>query len=257
MTKKLKCQSNILGLAMLMAACGFWGTASNAWAARNPNPGVMPINSNPFGMSYGNWGAAWWAWGLSIDADQNPITDPDGSFCHVGQSGPVWFLAGNFGGDAVRTCTVPKGKAIFFPILNNTYWAPEDLEFVRDFLAPYLEVDTTGWTDEELLRFGVNWASDHATSLSVTIDGVPVNDPWQYRAESDVYSIELSDVIEDFGYPPGTRSPSVADGYWIMLAPLKAGPHTIHIQGSAAYVTPADPFDDAFSVDVKYELTVE
>jgi len=243
------------GVATLLLALGL--TAVTAQAERNPNPGVAPINSNPYGMSYGNWGAAWWAWGLSLDAEHNPILDPDGSNCDEGQSGPVWFLAGNFGGESVRTCTVPRGKGIFFPILNNTYWSPEDTPFVTDVLAPYYGWDLTGLSEAEILRRGVNWAADHATELAVTIDGVPLKDLWQYRAESDVYTIELSNAIEDFGYPPGTRYPSVSDGYWIMLAPLKPGAHTIHIQGAGAYTTPEDPFDSPFSIDVLYYLTVE
>ena len=38
----------------------------------------------------------------------------------VGQSGSVWFLAGIFGGgSATRTCAVPAGKALYFPVLNS------------------------------------------------------------------------------------------------------------------------------------------
>lgn len=35
----------------------------------------------------------------------------------VGQHGSVWFLAGvfNSGAPTVRSCAVPKGKALFFP----------------------------------------------------------------------------------------------------------------------------------------------
>ncbi len=60
----------------------------------------------------------WWQWALSIPAAINPITDATGEFAAVGQSGPVWYLAGNFGGTTVRTVTVPADKALFFPILN-------------------------------------------------------------------------------------------------------------------------------------------
>jgi hypothetical protein len=31
-----------------------------------------------------------------------------------------------------------------------------------------------------------------------------------------------------FGAPPGTLSPNVADGYWVMLSPLRVGTHTLH-----------------------------
>ena len=233
-------------------------TATTSLAQRNPNPGVLPIDSKPYGKSYGNWGAAWWTWVLEISKAQNPNFDLTGAFCHVGQEGPVWFLAGNFGGTNTRTCTIPHGKAIFFPILNGVYWAPEVLAFIKDVIAPSQGWDLTGLTDEEILRMGVNWATDHATALSVTIDGVPVIDPWQYRAESAAFSLVLSDVLAEFGYAPGLRSPNVADGYWILLRPLATGEHTVRFTSAASYsIADGDPFNQEFELDVTYHLTVE
>lgn len=225
---------------------------------RNLNPGVLPISSNPYGKSYGDWGAAWWSWVLSQSAAENPNFDTTGEFCHVGQEGPVWFLAGNFGGESTRSCTVPAGKALFFPIINNVYWSPEDLAFVKDVIAPSQGWDLSGLTEEQILRMGVNWATDHATAMSVTVDGVPVIDPWQYRAESSAFTLELSDALADFGYPAGPRTPSISDGYWIMLRPLKVGPHTINFASAGRYSTAnGDPFDLEFTLDVTWHLTVE
>jgi len=244
--------------ALAVAALTLWVATLPAPAAgRNPNPGVLPIDSTPYGQSYGDWGGAWWAWALGISKAQNPLFDTTGEFCHVNQAGPVWFLAGNFGGANTRTCTVPAGKALFFPILNNVYWAPEDLAFVKDFVAPSQGWDLAGLTDAEILRMGVNWATDHATALSATIDGVPVENPWQYRADSSAFAMELSDVLADFGYPPGVRDPNVADGYWIMLRPLSPGQHTINFASAAKYsVADGDPFDLEFSLDVTFHITV-
>ena len=46
---------------------------------------------------------------------------------------------------------------------------------------------------------------------------------------------------------PGEFAPSVADGYWLMLAPLSVGTHELSFSAVAA---------DGFSVDVTYELEV-
>ena len=260
MKSQILCSRLFLGrfLLPLAAMALFAGALVCGQAARNPNPGILPINSTPYGMSYGEWGAAWWTWGLGIPGDQNPILDPDGSFCDSGQEGPVWFLAGTFGGDAVRTCTVPKGKALFFPIINWVYWAPEDLEFVQDVLAPHFGWDLTGLTEEEILRLGVNWNVDHTTILSLTIDGVEVNDPWQYRAESPAFSVILADFVADWGYEPGLREPNVADGYWFMIRPLTPGEHTIQFNSGAQFsVANGDPYDYEFEVQITYHLTVE
>jgi len=34
-------------------------------AGPTPTPGVFPINSAPYGKTYGEWSAKWWQWDLS------------------------------------------------------------------------------------------------------------------------------------------------------------------------------------------------
>ena len=57
---------------------------------------------------------------MGLPQENHPLFDETGEDCDVGQSGKVWFLGGviNETGSASRECTVPTGKAIFFPILN-------------------------------------------------------------------------------------------------------------------------------------------
>ena len=74
-------------------------------------PSVYPVNSKPHGLSYGDWTAKWWQWAVSIPKDINPGADMTGKNCVLKQSGPVWFLAGTFGGPATRTCTIPGWKS--------------------------------------------------------------------------------------------------------------------------------------------------
>jgi hypothetical protein len=63
--------------------------------------------------------AQWWQWALSIPTVVNPLEDTTGANCMVGQSDPVWFLAGFFNGSAAtRSCSVPEGAALFFPVIN-------------------------------------------------------------------------------------------------------------------------------------------
>jgi len=74
-------------------------------------------------------GAAWWQYAFSIPVHNpsnfsqflNPLFDETRTDCAVGQANnPVFFLVGvfNISGKATRTCTVPAGKMLFFPILN-------------------------------------------------------------------------------------------------------------------------------------------
>ena len=65
----------------------------------------------------GDWSAEWWQWVLGIPQATNPQLDTTGEFCDVNQpASPFWFLAGTFGGDAARSCTIPAGKLLFFPL---------------------------------------------------------------------------------------------------------------------------------------------
>src|SRR5215813_2675062 len=64
--------------------------------------------------------AEWWQWALSIPTSVNPLTDTTGADCMVGQRGAAWFLAGVFftGGTVTRTCSIPQGTRLFFPVIN-------------------------------------------------------------------------------------------------------------------------------------------
>jgi hypothetical protein len=68
----------------------------------NVNTGVYPINSKSLGLSYGDLSTKWWQWAASISADKSPMKDNTGANCAQGQTYPVWFLAGTFGGSAQR-----------------------------------------------------------------------------------------------------------------------------------------------------------
>ena len=93
-------------------------TVNNTSDKGNPNPGIHPINSKPYGLSYSEWSARWWQWLLQIPAATNPNLDATGANCAEGQLGHVWFLAGSFGPLTIsfpinRFCTVPTWDIFF------------------------------------------------------------------------------------------------------------------------------------------------
>jgi hypothetical protein len=203
----------------------------------NPNPGVIPINARPNGLSYGEWSARWWDWVLSIPPSMNPLLDTTGAFCTQGQSGHVWFLAETFGGSASRTCTVPAGTMLFFPILNGVFGSG---------LGDCPAGNPGAGCSVPTLRAAAAANVDPPVTLLVSIDGVPLKDLSAYRATSPVFSYTVtSDNL--VGLPGGTYSPVVSDGYWLMLAPLSEGVHTIFIEGISS---------GGFETDVSYTLHV-
>jgi hypothetical protein len=88
---------------------------------------------------------------------------------------------------------------------------------------------------------------DNPTTLEASVDGVELKDLIDYRVQSPVFSITFP-AGAVFGLHSGTFTPNVSDGYWLMLAPLSAGTHTIHFKGVRT---------DGFELEVTYNLTVK
>jgi hypothetical protein len=236
-------------------------TIPGAWAGKgNSNPRVIPPHANAFGKSYSEWSAQWWKWQLSLPAADHPAFSTDGANCDAGQSGKVWFLTGAFTNEfpdnefftIIRElCSVPTGKAIFFPIVNIECSTIEG--------DPYRLI--VGGQDDNVDTCAAKFVEGPFAviqDLSVTIDGRELEDVGAYRAQSPVFSFEFEDPNEnilgvDCSAEDCDNALSVSDGYWIMLPPLSRGEHIIRFTGSFR-----DPETDElfFGLDVTYELTV-
>jgi hypothetical protein len=213
--------------------------------ARDANSGVLPPSGTVLGKSYAAWSAAWWRWVFAQPIKTNPLLDETGKDCDVGQEGKVWFLAGNFGGTVERDCTIPADVALFFPVLNS--WA-----------------DNIG-VDPPLSKQGLIGACegvvDNPQELAVTIDDTSLKNLENYRIKPTFFTYTLPDKnnMLDFLAPtndfPTTPPPpgAVSCGYYVLLAPLSSGEHTLNIVAKGA--EPPEPAS-AFTLDVTYHLTV-
>jgi hypothetical protein len=211
--------------------------------ARNLNPGVLPPNSHAFGNSYGGWSAAWWQYVESQPVSSNPLLDSTGAGCREAQSGHVFFLVGaNSSGSVTRDqCTVPAGKALFFPLVNAF-----DFEPAKTPLGTWEELEGA---------FGPFF------TLRASIDGVavanldPATTPYRAcagpvaRCSAPSFSVFLP-AENLFGVPEGTYEPTVADGFYLLLAPLSPGSHTITFGGTGLFL------GGPFSQDITYHLVV-
>lgn len=240
-----------IGAVLVVGIFAFAAILPSVEAAGNSNPRILPPQSKPYGLGYGEWVAEWWTWAVSIPAAENPILDETGEFAGIGQDGPVWFLAGTFGTAAEREVTIPRGKAVFFPIFNSLWWAPDDLDDAS-WLAGELGYDAGALTAEELIRLIANYQVDFATSMNVTIDGIPITGLDQYRTESGPFPLTDTDLLDDLGAEISQPNFSIGAGYWLMVAPLPVGTHTVHVA-----VESDNPIFGPFSLDVSYDITVE
>lgn len=217
---------------ILLATAMLSLTAALPVHADGANPRVLPISSGPYGKTYGEWAAAWWQWALAIPADTNPLNDDTGENAGIGQTGPVWFLAGaTTSTTTTRSLMVPAGKALFFPIAN-TVWVtyptdpPMTIQEIRDVLT---------------------FVNSTITDVACEVDGVSVSNPRNYVAQSPVFSVTLPEN-NLFGVDAGTYSPCVDESFYFLLAPLSQGEHTIHFTSNNAFFGTV--------LDITYQITV-
>ena len=213
---------------------------------------VAPVQSRPYGATYGEWSARWWQWALSLPIDRHPLYDT--ADCSAGQTGRVWFLGGAFTAHETsqglvanrqRTCTIPAGTALFIPIINTE--------------ASAIEYEEASDKTEAALRAAAKAGQDLAdvATMSITIDGQPVQNLGAYRVVSPAYTIgplPENNILQAFDVdaPAGSTSLSVADGVYVLVRPLPVGEHTIHFHG--------EMHDEAqkfhFLLDITYTITV-
>jgi hypothetical protein len=214
-------------------------------------------NAHPFGKSWEKWAALWCNWMLSIPKKNNPSLDETGKYCSMNQNYEnVWFLTGTFGNivPVKRKCTIPAGKAIFFPILVK-----EDS----------LEEDSDLKTELELIKRSRD-ATNRLIHMEATIDGEKVDQLESYRAQSKVFDLTFPEDCVYHVRPGLTRS--VCDGYWLFIKPLQVGKHYIYFKGKTSleedytltqlksnevYSQNWQNIDDrTFKLEVSYELTI-
>lgn len=221
------------------------GPASRvAMGQGNRNPGVIPPHAQAYGLSYAEWGAQWWRWAYSFPLAEFPPLQSGDVDCGLGQSGSVWFLAGTAGqGPVTRSCTIPAGKALFFPIIGyiNDYPCPDP-----NFQPP------PGETLEQFLTEGAAAVINLVTQLEVVVDGRFLNNLFSYRATSRLFSFTANPSLVTFdSCVTGTSQYGVTDGYWILLRPLSPGQHTIFFRAVIDFGG-----GNTFEQQVTYNLTV-
>ena len=220
----------ILCIALASSVTSLW--------ANVPGKGGSPSPATPpYGRTYDVLSLEWWLWDFMLPVPNNPTVTP-GVPCTNGQTGNVWFL---YAGPPTVTCTVPAGKMLFFPIVDTECSSLEAPPFHGD-------------TPEERQACAKGWI-DYLTNIAASIDGVPVQNLHPLRTRSGDFSFTVPDNNILVGSGPAWGFSS-ADGYYILLNPLPAGDHTIHVQGT--FHDPNDPaHPPVFTIDTLMTLHVQ
>ena len=195
--------------------------------------------------------AAWWSWAVSTPKSKSPLNGGDPNYSTDQCNGqPVtktaskeWFLAGSAaalsedGGTIIsgsgeeRTCDVPAGTHLVFPILNNFCGTPVDVD-PADPDAPEKLSECAKKITDDMLEDG---------SYYVKVDGQDVAANRIVRAQPSPYTINFYDdpnsdddnLFAEFGYL-GEQTAASA-GLYVRLPPLSKGEHTIEWGGIFDY----------------------
>jgi hypothetical protein len=195
---------------------------------------ILPRNSHAFGTTYAKLQTQWWLWALGLPLDENPVIDT-APWNHGQEPAKVMFLANHFfSGTYERHVTVPTGTALFFP-LANAFW---------------LTVFPEEPSDEPTIRAILAEVMDQTTDLSLKIDGQPVTNLAALRGQSEIFQVDVTagTLLSFAGLPDGTYGPAVDDGWYVLLAPLSAGKHTIHFTSNIPLFPTV--------LDITYHVTV-
>ena len=172
---------------------------------------IAPPDEVIEGFSQAEWSRAWWQWAGSFEMDESPVADQSGALCGGKQRGAVWFLAGTYGTQrTIRTCKVPAGKYLFFPLINYV-------------VMPRPGGNTTCAGVKRTAALITN----NPSALILDIDGV--------RTENLVAHRQGTQDCFDMGTLTRTKIrifPAAANGYYVMLRPLSRGTHVLNFGGA-------------------------
>ena len=194
--------------------------------------------------------AAWTQWAYSQPVEESPLIGSyeGGEKCNGTPvsltPGDTWFLAGTSNGETVvRTCTVPTGKQLFFPVASATFFITEPGEtkkIARDYVRNFIN---------DLL-------ADPDLGIAVTVDGTNLYSNRIVRARTSFFTVTFPEN-NIFGVPAGEYQ-TISDGLWVTLPPLSEGTHTIHFELTAPNVdvNPNEPGIQPFTQNNTYRLTV-
>jgi hypothetical protein len=201
---------------------------------------LYSLEEKPFGKSWEDWSAEWWKWLLPTSDSNSPVNDADGELQGIAQHQPnVFFLAGTHQKKVERTCRIPAGKAILFPVATMS--------------ASYLEFPNLQ-NEGELRRCAEE--GNQVDDMKLTIDGAVIDRGKleKYRVKSPLFEVTLPDN-NIHQYVQGGKTKAVSDGYWAFLKPLPPGEHTLIISQKTKDHPPSGTINCGY--EITYHLIVQ
>lgn len=238
--------------AASLVACGGAEPASPPTEAEV----LYGADEKPLGRTYQQWSEAWYKWALAIPQTQSPLGNGP---CDTNQSGDVFFLSGNAGGSSWRTCNVPAGKSVFFPIVNVTVRACPELVSASYTCQMATSAQAVG-------KSATSTFDTYSPTMSLKVDGTEYTGLSQRRAASPTFDDPTKNKAEDAfgskcsgpiganpcGVMEGAARIGAGDGYWVMLKPMSPGTHDVRFTAKLVFSP-----QQSFELSVAYFLNVQ
>ena len=166
---------------------------------------LIPPDELVAGVAQTEWSMLWWQWAFSFERVRSPISDRTGEMCTSRQSGDLWYLAGTYGTRRTeRSCKIPFGKTIFFPLINYVTYRGEGSNESCMSLASRVAAVT-----------------NQPSALILEVDGRRFDGLEAHRLATPCFSLV-----------PGQPADAVANGYYVALRPLSRGRHVLNFGGA-------------------------
>jgi hypothetical protein len=185
---------------------------------------VLPPNPPPYGKTYTEWSVLWWQWFLHLTTAQF-------NACTIGQSNHnVAFL---LGGPSSCGGTVTSATSLFFPVGN--------VECSNLEPSPFFGA-TPAARDSCAFNFFTQLSTGRVTLDGALLDNLLPNYPT--KSPDFAFTVGSDNVFGIKCNSGSCTGQSTGYGYYVMLAPLQRGTHTILIKASD------------YNVDTIWTLTV-
>lgn len=216
--------------------------------SQNPNEFVYSTNDQPFGEPYNVWISKWMQWNVNIPLEGHPRDSYSPEKCHENQGGPVWYLPDILAGKEDRTCFIPSGKGILFPISTGACWNDGNPQFMTE-----TELKKCAMEGNDYLHFNAYLNDTKLTDLKDDRVQSPAFNITIPRESYTRYSVSETGGIGECEVCPFGNFTAFVDGYFIFLKPLQKGVYDI----SFSYTTVENPTPDyKHFAELKYHLVV-
>ena len=171
-------------------------------SAQSAGRGFLPPDARVHGQTLGQISGDWLRWGFGSPADTNPLLanqcQQDPNDAHI------WFLPVSLGGDYAIDCQVPTG--VFLVVTPGGYECSE--------------AEGNGSTAAELQAcVDENFAD--LSLVELALDGRAATHLDRYVVTSSLVQLPGPNLLSD------DATPSMIKGYFVVIAPLSRGTHTV------------------------------